>query len=355
MWNAPNRSVSKGVLMAKAKSVSEEAPDIKKTGAARKSPSKVGKESVSSTKSSAAKADGSSDSEASGAKKKSEGTGKEAKGGGAKPGDAKTNEAKTADAAKTKRADAGKAEAAEVTSPSPVESTKTFVAAAKLKETDAVPAPLKPAGLAAQPASSAGAPEPSAVSAKTPVAPTAPNAAPDVQKSPAPAEQPAAASPAPANVAAAAPEIAPPDELDGIQLPVSRGTASIFGGPKDHSRKPDDKLGLPTGPHFQYERVRNLNPKAFYCSMRWEYRQGHMSAEEGKRWWANKKILVTNLANGASVVVKAVDHGPHENTGRAIGLSPAAAEALGIEVGGEVEVKFADQKAPLGPVDASGS
>jgi hypothetical protein len=146
-------------------------------------------------------------------------------------------------------------------------------------------------------------------------------------------------------------EAEPPDQLGGISLPASRGTAMMFGGPRDHSRKPDDKLGLPTGLHFQYERARSLNPNAFYCSMRWDYRQQHMSTEEGKRWWANKKILVTNPATGARVVLKAVDHGPHETTGFAIGISPGAAEALGIEAGQEVEVKFADQKAHLGPVE----
>jgi hypothetical protein len=31
-------------------------------------------------------------------------------------------------------------------------------------------------------------------------------------------------------------------------------------------------------------------------------------------------------------------------------VSPGAAEALGIEVGDEVEIAFADHKAPLGPV-----
>jgi hypothetical protein len=145
-------------------------------------------------------------------------------------------------------------------------------------------------------------------------------------------------------------ETVPPDEIDGIRLPASRGKATIFGGPKDRSRKPDDKLGLPTGLHFQYERARSLNPKAYYCSMRWEFRQQHMSTEEGKRWWANKKLLVSNPAGGAAVVVKAVDYGPHENTGLVIGISPAAADAIGVEAGQEVDIKFADQKAQLGPV-----
>jgi hypothetical protein len=139
--------------------------------------------------------------------------------------------------------------------------------------------------------------------------------------------------------------------LENVMLPSTQGKAGIFGGPKDRGIKPDDKLGLPTGPHYVYERVRSLNPKSFYCSMRFDIHIEHKSPEEAKRWWANKKILVTNPANGSSVVARAVDIGPHENTGLDIGLSPGAAEALGIDSGAEVEMVFADQKAPLGQVN----
>jgi hypothetical protein len=135
------------------------------------------------------------------------------------------------------------------------------------------------------------------------------------------------------------------------RLPATSGKIGVFGGPKDRSFKPDDKLGLPTGQHFVYERAHSLNPKSFYCSMRFEYRIEHMSPEEAKRWWANKKLLVTHAKNGSSVVVRAVDHGPHENTGLAISVSPAALQALGAEVGDEVEIAFADIKLVAGPVE----
>ena len=148
--------------------------------------------------------------------------------------------------------------------------------------------------------------------------------------------------------ASAAPENA--SVPDNAQLPASKGKVGIFGGPKDRGLKPDDKLALPTGPHFAYELVRTLNPKSFYCSMRWDYHLQHMSPEEGKRWWANKKLLITNPSNGNAVVVRAVDYGPHENTGLDIGISPGAAEALGVAPGDEVEIAFTDQKAPTGPV-----
>ncbi|MEK6320514.1 MAG: hypothetical protein AABN33_02400 [Acidobacteriota bacterium] len=133
------------------------------------------------------------------------------------------------------------------------------------------------------------------------------------------------------------------------QLPATRGKVGVFGGPKDRGMKPDDKLALPTGPHGVYERVRTLNPKSFYCAMRWNYHVQHLTPEEVKRWWANKKLLVTNAKNGNAVVVRAADYGPHENTGLDISISPGASEALGVEVGDDVDISLADPKSPLGP------
>ena len=133
------------------------------------------------------------------------------------------------------------------------------------------------------------------------------------------------------------------------KLPATHGKVGIFGGPKDRGIKPDDKLALPTGPHGVYERIRTLNPKSFYCAMRWNYHVQHMTPEEVKRWWANKKLLVTNANNGNAVVLRAVDYGPHENTGLDVGISPGAAEALGVEIGDEVGIELADPKSALGP------
>jgi len=133
------------------------------------------------------------------------------------------------------------------------------------------------------------------------------------------------------------------------ELPAAHGKISIFGGPKDRGIKPDDKLALPTGPHGVYERVRILNPKSFYCSMRWNYHVHHMAPEDVKRWWANKKLQITNSKTGAAIVARAVDYGPHENTGLDIGISPGAAEALGVEAGDEVDIALADPKLALGP------
>jgi hypothetical protein len=84
--------------------------------------------------------------------------------------------------------------------------------------------------------------------------------------------------------------------------------------------------------------------------MRWNYHVEHLTPEEVKRWWANKKLLVTNKNNGNAVVVRAVDYGPHENTGLDISISPGAANSLGVEIGDEVDIELADPKHPLGPV-----
>ncbi len=153
-----------------------------------------------------------------------------------------------------------------------------------------------------------------------------------------------------APVEAAAPEARADAELDNSVLPANRGKVAIFGGPKDRSIKPDDKVALPIGRHFTYDRVRSLDSRGYYCAMRWNYRFSHMTPEEAKRWWANKKLMVTNTANGKSVIVRAVDYGPHEKTGLDIGLSPGAAAALEVAVGDEVDILFADQKTPLGSV-----
>ncbi len=133
------------------------------------------------------------------------------------------------------------------------------------------------------------------------------------------------------------------------ELPANHGKLGVFGGPKDRGIKPEDKLALPTGPHGVYERIRSLNPKSFYCAMRWNYHVEHLTPEEVKRWWANKKILVTNTKNGKAVIVRAVDYGPHEKTGLDISISPGAATAIGAEVGDEVDISLADPKSPLGP------
>jgi len=193
---------------------------------------------------------------------------------------------------------------------------------------------MKQAKKNAAPKSSAKAPGETSKRASTDSSPSAEAAA----------EKPDAASPAPS--ASSAPQ--PQAITEQPELPSTHGKVSVFGGPKDHGIKADDKLALPAGPHGVYERVRSLNPKSFYCSMRWNYHVQHLTPEEVKRWWANKKLLITNAKNGNAVIARAVDYGPHENTGLDIGLSPGAAEALEVEIGDEVDIALADPKSQLG-------
>jgi hypothetical protein len=155
-------------------------------------------------------------------------------------------------------------------------------------------------------------------------------------------------SPVQPNAAAAAPTPQPPVVDQQPQLPATHGKLGVFGGPKDRGIKPHDKLALPTGPHGVYERIRSLNPKSFYCAMRWNYHVEHLTPEEVKRWWANRKLLVTSPKNGSAVIVRAVDYGPHESTGLDISVSPGVADALGVEVGDEVDIGLADPKLALG-------
>jgi hypothetical protein len=177
-----------------------------------------------------------------------------------------------------------------------------------------------------------------------------PKAAKSVDKAQTTSTQKATATKKEASASATVSTPQPPVVDEQLQLPATHGKVNIFGGPKDRGIKPDDKLALPTGPHGVYERFRSLNPKSFYCSMRWNYHVQHLTPEEVKRSWANKKLLVTNAKTGVAVVVRAVDYGPHENTGLDIGLSPGAAQALGVEVGDEVSITLADPKSALGTI-----
>src|SRR5262249_42194362 len=107
-------------------------------------------------------------------------------------------------------------------------------------------------------------PKKSASKKSTKSAATADASAPDArqaaaQKSAAPTQAAAGESAASAESAAAATA----GVLDPALLPATTGKIGVFGGPKDRGIKPDDKLALPTGKHFSFERVRSLNPKSF--------------------------------------------------------------------------------------------
>jgi uncharacterized repeat protein (TIGR01451 family) len=104
--------------------------------------------------------------------------------------------------------------------------------------------------------------------------------------------------------------------------------------------------------------------KYWYCAMRWPYatyedKDGDGKVDPGsiqlvdsaaKNWWHNKKILVTNPANGKQVVLAAKDWGPGI-LDRVIDVSKTALDVLGAETDEVVNIAFADQNAKLGPVE----
>jgi hypothetical protein len=83
----------------------------------------------------------------------------------------------------------------------------------------------------------------------------------------------------------------------------------------------------------------------WYAAMRWPVAE--------KSSWYNKKILVTNPANGKSVVLEIKDFGPAESTGRVIDVSKTALAALGANTDDVVNIAFADENAQLGLVSGT--
>ncbi|MFC1732035.1 N-acetylmuramoyl-L-alanine amidase [candidate division KSB1 bacterium] len=91
--------------------------------------------------------------------------------------------------------------------------------------------------------------------------------------------------------------------------------------------------------------------EVWYVAMRWPYADAPESVKyDVKSWWHNRKIKVTNPSNGKAVILAAKDWGPNEATGRVIDVSKRAMQELGAVTDNNVQIEFADQGAPLGPV-----
>lgn len=146
------------------------------------------------------------------------------------------------------------------------------------------------------------------------------------------------------------------------RLPAYTGKASYFGGPGGGAYGGMTLTGEPGGiPDSQ----RGKWGGPYYCAMQWPYqtlsRDGEFYQAHGLQnigaaieWWRGRKILVVSPKTGKGVVVRAADWGPHTNTGRVIDLSKPAFDALGINTDDEVNIAFADEGSPMGPVSASG-
>lgn len=125
-------------------------------------------------------------------------------------------------------------------------------------------------------------------------------------------------------------------------MPSTSGKISKFGGPGGGAY---GNMAL-TGESG----VKPTDP--WYCAMRWPYTQPG-AVGGAKQWWVNRKILVVNPKTGKSLVLRAADWGPAENTGRVLDVSPAALRLLGAATDDTVNIAFAPQKANLGPVSAA--
>lgn len=132
------------------------------------------------------------------------------------------------------------------------------------------------------------------------------------------------------------------------------GKVSTFGGPHDEGVSPGEGLAL-IGPNDLAERwfamlflreqppgttglARRLDPSKYYIACRWDYRK------TPKAWLRER--LVSVEANGKTIWARPVDWGPHEKTGRAIDLSPAAARALRLSTNDTATVEIPDYRRP---------
>lgn len=147
------------------------------------------------------------------------------------------------------------------------------------------------------------------------------------------------------------PQIALPNPTLGGNEPLGRvvdfeglkwvqGKVSWFGGSGDTTLVDNDTAALTCEP------LRSLNaPNDYYCAMRWSFEPN------GRRFWANRRILLLNGANRKAVVARAVDWGPAVRSGRMIQVSRNTLEALGSAVDSEILVAFAQPgDRPLGPL-----
>lgn len=79
---------------------------------------------------------------------------------------------------------------------------------------------------------------------------------------------------------------------------------------------------------------RRLKVEKPYVACRWDY------AKQPKSFLRTATIEVTNPKTGKIVMARAVDWGPHEDTGRVADLSPGLAKALGLNTDDTVRVRI---------------
>ena len=126
------------------------------------------------------------------------------------------------------------------------------------------------------------------------------------------------------------------------------GKASWFGGPDDTGVSSDEDLALyweesqialhpemflPEQPSGTTGLARRLNPDAPYLAVRWSY-EGYSKDE-----LRDALFMVYAPRTGRAALARAVDWGPHTDTGRVADLSPGLLhDVLGIDTDDDVEI-----------------
>jgi hypothetical protein len=134
-------------------------------------------------------------------------------------------------------------------------------------------------------------------------------------------------------------------------ISLGTGRMSTFGGPADDGMGPHEGLALigpsdlalwwfaclflPQSPPGTTGLARQLNPRAYYIAMRWDY------ARFPKIFLRVAVVKLTNPANDRYIYARPVDYGPGDgtiidgqptqDTKRLADLSPGAATALGLQ------------------------
>lgn len=160
-------------------------------------------------------------------------------------------------------------------------------------------------------------------------------------------------------------------------IPSTRGKMSTFGGPDDYDDRTEGQAFITTydSPRELMEKqpklvemgiIRTdyenpdefpivdgcygkkrastswcLDPKGFFCAMRWRESGGLYNAR-------SPKVLV--WGDGFAVVCLRTDFGPRSSTGRVIDISDGADAALPANTDNVVNITWAHPDAPLGPV-----
>jgi hypothetical protein len=138
------------------------------------------------------------------------------------------------------------------------------------------------------------------------------------------------------------------------------GRMSTFGGPADDGVGPHEGLALvgptdlafwwfsslflPQQPAGTTGLARQLNPRAFYLAMRWDY------ARWPKLFLRQTVVKLTNPANDFFLFARPVDYGPGDgsvvdgqptpDTGRIADLSPGAATVLRLQTDNSVRCEM---------------